>query len=255
MTEQSGNERGSANANRSSGESRALAGRRPRGLALVLLAGCAPCLLAACDPAPAARSWPAGTLLAIDEVPVSADEIAQDVVAVMLVEPQWGEAQLKRLAFNEIALPRALVRAQASEAARADARRSLDEQFSRIQSGTRFGPPSPSGAIGHEVSGQWKQIGLLAWGTAMALEPGNWSDAIEVPGAFVRVRLLSRQDGVVPAATSLVLDTIEARYAVAPAKTFDLDNAMKQHRLTIIDPAWAAIVPERTKYLMGVHQP
>ena len=30
---------------------------------------------------------------------------------------------------------------------------------------------------------------------------------------------------------------------------------MKAHRLTIVDPAWNAIVPERTQYLMGARQP
>ena len=32
------------------------------------------------------------------------------------------------------------------------------------------------------------------------------------------------------------------------------DEALRSHRLTIVDPAWEAIVPERTKYLMKVAQ-
>jgi hypothetical protein len=32
------------------------------------------------------------------------------------------------------------------------------------------------------------------------------------------------------------------------------DEALRSHRLTIVDPAWEAIVPERTKYLMKVGQ-
>ncbi len=252
MAERSGNRRGSASENRSSGPSQTLPRRELLALCLGL---CSYAWIGACDESKSARTWPAGTLVAIDDVPVSADEIAEGVAAVLLVEPQWNDVQLKRLAFNEIALPRALVRTRVGAAARDKARRSIDEQFARIAGGIQFGPPTNSGAIGHEVSGSWKQIGLLAWGTAMNLEAGVWSEVIEVPGSFVRVRLLSRKQGPEPAATQLVLDTIEAPYAEKSTAMIAQGSELEKHRLTIVDPAWDAIVPERTKYLMGIRQP
>ena len=112
-----------------------------------------------------------------------------------------------------------------------------------------------SGAIGHEIKGSWKQIGLLAWGTAMNLEAGAWSEVIEMPGSFMRVRTLSRKEGHEPAATELVLDTIEAPYSEKSNSMITQGAELEKHRLTIVDPAWDAIVPERTKYLMGIRQP
>ncbi len=252
MAERSGNQRGSASENRSSGWSQALARRELFGFCLGLLSYV---WIGACDETKSADAWPVGTLVAVDDVPISADEIAEGVAAVVLVEPQWGEVQLKRLAFNEIALPRALIRTRVSGLARDKARRSLDEQFARIQAGTQFGPPTDSGAIGHEVSGYWKQIGLLAWGTAMNLEAGAWSEVIEVPGSFMRVRTLSRKEGPALAGTYLVLDTIEVRYCEPSSAAIKQAAELEKHRLTIVDPAWDAIVPERTKYRMGIRRP
>ena len=252
MAERSGNQRGSASEHRSSDWSRTLARRELWGLCLGL---CSYVWIAACEETKSADTWPAGTVVAIDHVPISADEIAGAVAAVILVEPQWSEVHLKRLAFNEIALPRAIVRTRVADSERDKARRSIDEEFARIAGGAQFGPPTNNGAIGHEVSGSWKQIGLLAWGTAMNLENGAWSEVIEVPGAFLRLRTLSRKDGPEPAATEFILDTIEAPYAEKSNSKTNRTDELEKHRLTIVDPAWDAIVPERTKYLMGIRQP
>jgi hypothetical protein len=208
--------------------------------------------LAACNKDPKAHAWPAGTVIAVDEVPVTSAEVAQDMLAIVLMQPEWADPQLKRLAFNEISLPRALLRGKAGAEARDAARRAIDEKFARIQSGTQVGPQPSPGVYGHEVSGSWKDLGLTSWGMAMNLSVGEWSEVLEEPGAFVRVRLIERQDGPVPLAARLRVDRIDAVYAESKSVGY-LDSELKQHRLTIVDPAWDTIVPERMKFLMGVH--
>jgi hypothetical protein len=214
------------------------------------LAISAAALFGACDDSPAARSWPPGTLLAVDDVPITSEDIGLDVSTVLLIEPQWGDAQLKRLAFNNIALPRALARASVSPKSRDEARRALDERYARTVEGKQFGPVASSGALGEERSGTWTQVGIVAWGAAMLLQPGEWSEVIEEPGSFLRVRLLERDDPSVLAATSMRIDVLASDYIAPAARKPVDDEALSTHRLSIVDPAWQAIVPERTKYLM-----
>lgn len=207
----------------------------------------------ACNDHPAARVWPAGTVVVVDDIPVTSSEVAQDMLAIVLIEPQWGDAQLRRLAFNEVSLPRAVLRTRATKNERDAARRSIDEQLARIKNGTQVGPRAKADVFGHEVIGRWKEIGLVSWGSAMNLAVGEWSEVLEEPGAFIRVRLLERKEGPVPEATQLRLDRIEAIYT-KPDPAANGEVELHKHHLTIVDPAWETIVPERTKYLMGVHE-
>ena len=210
--------------------------------------------LCACDHKPAPHVWPAGTVVAIDDIPVTSAEVAQDMLGVILVAPESVDVQLKRLAFNEIALPRAVMRTQVAASARDTARRSIDEEFTRRTSGKQIGPRPVADVVGKEVSGGFGNLGMSAWGIAMNLEVGAWSEVFESPGAFARVRLLERKNGASPAATNLRVDQIEVRYAPKNEKQSTQDEELQRHKLTIVDPAWDTIVPERMKYLMGVHK-
>lgn len=212
-------------------------------------------MLGACPGEAPPTAWPAGTVLAVDDVPITAAEIAADMVPVILIEPQWNEVQHKRLAFNELALPRAIQRAAAPARDREEARRKLDLDFARITQGSLVGPPTSSGAVGEEVVGHWQQLGLGVWGEAMNLAPGQWSEVIECPGSFLRLRVLERTDGPVPAATHFRLDTISCPFGDPSSSRVPNDERLKAHRLTIVDPSWETIVPERTKYLMGIRSP
>lgn len=207
-------------------------------------------LLVACPESTQARSWPAGTLLAVDEIPITAEELAHDVATVLLIEPQWSDTQLRRLAFNSIALPRALSRARVSAEVRDKARAELDALHARMLQGRQFGPPTSAGVLGQERAGSWIRVGLVAWGAAFQLQPGEWSEVLEEPGAFLRVRLLERQDAPVPEEVSLRLDVLAVPFGDALSSKPPDDEELGKHRLTIVDPAWEAIVPERTKYLM-----
>lgn len=209
----------------------------------------------ACDEPLAERSWPAGTILAVDDVPIDGDQMAADVATVQLIEPQWTERQLQRLAFNEISLPRAVMRALSTPERVEAARRELDATFARVVDGAQFGPPTPGGALGSERTGTWRAIGLTAWGAGMAVPDGEWSPPIEEPGGFLRVRVLERTPGPVMAAESLRLDVVAARFELTEQSETDPDAELARHRLWIVDPRWEAILPERTKRLMGASKP
>jgi hypothetical protein len=252
VSEASGNERGSAGTLGARRVRRAPGSPWTSGLASLFAAAA---IFGSCEDEQSSVVWPPGTVVAVDAVPVTADEIAQDEAAVLLVEPQWSDRQRKRLAFNELVLPRAILRARSTPEQREAALRSLEEQFARLASGTQAGPPTAAGAIGHEVGGSWMQLGLAVWGPAMNLEPGVWSEPFETPGAFVRVRVLERTEGDKPARTLLRLETLSVPFTSDPATDTAIDEMMRKHRLTIVDPAWETIVPERTQYLMGVHGP
>jgi len=245
VSKQGGNQHGQA-----AGAGRvALRGRR----CFILLGSIAAAgLLLACPEPTQARAWPEGTLLAVDEIPISSEELAADVATIVLIEPQWNDTQLKRLAFNSIALPRALARARATAEARDKARAELDVLHARMLQDRQFGPPTSAGVLGQERAGSWMKVGPVAWGAAFQLQPGEWSEVLEEPGAFLRVRLLERLDAPVPAAVGLRLDVLAVPFGDALSSKPPDDEELGKHRLTIVDPKWEAIVPERTKYLMKV---
>jgi len=255
VSEHSGNERGSAERSLAAAPASALLHGLARIPRISWAVAIAMFWVGACERDHSPRTWPAGTLVCVDEVPVTAEDLAQDVAGVMLVEPQWTERQHMRLAFNESALPRAMVRARAPAAAREAARKQIDAEFARISADGPMGPPTESGSLGTEVSGSWRELGLVAWGAGMGLEPGTWSELLEVPGAFLRVRLISRSNSPIPAATQVRLDMLEVVYSETGRGLVASETELRKHRLTIVDPDWKAIVPERTKHLMGVKSP
>lgn len=240
---------------RTSGNRRGVRARNSSIARALALAAVAAWMVGACDDPRAERSWPAGTILAVDDVPIDGDQMAADVATVQMIEPQWTERQLQRLAFNEITLPRAVMRALSTPERIEAARRELDATFARVVEGAQFGPPTPGGALGSERSGTWRAIGLAAWGAGMSTPDGEWSSTIEEPGGFLRVRVLERTPGPVMAAEALRLDVVAARFELTQTAEPDPDTEFARHRLWIVDPRWEAILPERTKRLMGASKP
>ncbi|MCC7014093.1 MAG: hypothetical protein IT454_16165 [Planctomycetes bacterium] len=227
--------------------------------ALALLAGSTCVFLGvACDddePQPGAtRAWPAGTAVAIDDVAISATQVDLDSVYVERLEQSASPAQLRRLALTNISIPRVLASAlapQKREAALAEARAAR----SALDSGTFAGPPRPEGTLGALAEGDWTVLGLVVWGTAMDLPDGVWSEVVEEPGRFAILRRLGRRDGAVPMATVVKIEALVFPWLDETSAAQDIEAEHDRHRLTIVDPAWEAIVPELLKYRMGGKQP
>lgn len=220
-------------------------------LAVALSAGAA-----SCEPQPAAqtvaRTWPAGVVLAIDEVPIYASEVDQASAAVQLVEPTASPAQLRRLALSNIVLPRALAHAMAPSE-RAAALKLAQDKLAELRQGVS-GPPRPDGLAGEKVEGMWTDLGLGNWYAALELPDEQWSEPLEDSGSFVLLRRLWRRDGPVPMATAIAVDALRFDWLDAAQRRALLDAALDQHKLEIVDPAWREIVPELYQYRMGARR-
>ncbi len=220
-------------------------------LAAALLA-CLPSCEEAAPPTQAPRAWPAGVVLAVDDVPIHEAEVDHASAAVQLIEPAVSPAQLRRLALSNIVLPRALAHALAPrerEAALKLARERLAEL--RAES---VGPARPDGLMGEQVEGMWTDLGLGNWYAALELPDDAWSEPIEDAGGFVLMRRLWRRDGPVPMATVVAIDALRFDWIDSAQRRARLDAALDRHKLQIVDPAWREIVPELYQYRMGARQ-
>jgi hypothetical protein len=222
---------------------------RIAGIALVLLAACGD---EPDDDAPAV-TWPPGTILALDGVPISIEEVDAALVPVHLIEPSKSDVHKQRLALTNVVLPRAIARLLSGER-RAAARALIDDLHRRAQAGLLPGPSGPHGEYGEWHAGQFRELGLVAWGAAFDLLPGEWSPVLEDTGSFLIVRVLGRTDGPVPEATQFELDVLREPYLPPGIGPHEIEAKKDELRLTIVDPAWRTIVPERDQYRMGAHR-
>lgn len=204
------------------------------------------CALSACDPAPAQKSWPAGTVFALDELPISADEIdaAADVIAQL--EPDSVTAQARRIALTNIVLPRAAGILVAG-AKREEARRNAAKLENALAAGAN--PDDPlEGALMQRREGIANDIGFEAWTYASAAEIGRWSEPLETIGAFEVVRLDERSNAPSARQVRYKLRVCVVPYVDDTNLKGVIDGQLDRSKLTIVNPEWAEIVPEMWKH-------
>jgi hypothetical protein len=197
-------------------------------------------------------TWPEGVVMAVDGIAIHAEEVDRASAIVQLIEPAVSAQQLRRLAFSNIVLPRAVARALAPQKREA-ALRETQEKLAALRAGTDATPPKSDGAIGTYIEGQFPELGLMSWAAALELEDGVWSEPIEDAGSFVLLRRFWRRDGPVPRATVVSCDMLRFDWLDPDPLTRrgELDRAIDVQRLRILDPAWREIVPELIQYRMG----
>ncbi|HVS20018.1 MAG TPA: hypothetical protein VMT18_15545, partial [Planctomycetota bacterium] len=78
--------------------------------------------------------WPAGTVLAVDDVPILAAEVDAATIPVQRIERRAVDAQLRRLALTNIVLPRLLTRLLGGEE-RARALSEARDALARLRAG------------------------------------------------------------------------------------------------------------------------
>lgn len=203
--------------------------------------------------AQATVSWPVGTVLAVDDVPINVEEVDHESIWIQPIEPGVSAPQLRRLALTNIVLPRLISRLMAPSEHTA-ARQEADETLARLRAGEFVGPPNPEGGVGTRITGGWQELGIVAWGVALELEDGAWSEVVEDCGRFFVLRRLKRIEGVMPIATRVEVDLFSFPWLPLEDLRDSVDRAHAEHALTIVDPEWKAIVPELIQYRMGVHE-
>jgi hypothetical protein len=205
-------------------------------------------LAPACDEPQAVEdgpTWPLGTAVAVDDIPISIDEVDQASVWVERIEPRSSGPQLRRLALTNVSLPRAVAQAMAPRE-HARARSEAGEALAALRAGTWSGP------AGEVVEGNFQALSIEVWGRALDMPLGEWSDPIDDIGRFLLVKLLEREDLPHTAALRVKIEVHAFPYLPEDA---DVEAAKERHRLTIVDPAWREIVPELDQYRMGARTP
>jgi hypothetical protein len=225
---------------------------RPHHLLLVACALPVACTDAGEDAGPAEREWPEGTVLAVEDLPISADEVDAASAWIERIDRKATPDQLRRLALTNIVLRNKVAQLLAPEA-RDKALENARGALKQLREGTWVGPPGPDGLYGERRSGDFRLIGVPAWGTAMDLAEGEWSAPVETTGQFLLVRRLEMRSAPVPLAIELELDVLAFPYLDPLGAEGQVEAAFDRYRLTIVDPAWRAIVPELLQYRMGVH--
>jgi hypothetical protein len=206
-------------------------------LLLLFLQACAP------ESPPAAGTsaeHPEGTVLLVDEQPLTAGEMIRLTADIRQLYPEYSLLHARRLALTNEFLPRLAARAREPErwsAARTACMEANDELEARA---TR-------------VEGRFHGLGLSLWSAARHLPVGEWSAPLDLPGRWVRLRLDERLEAADPREEFLRVSLVEFGY-LAPAPNA-LEEAIDHARLTVIDPSFGEAVPEQWKHRMRGSRP
>jgi len=189
------------------------------------------------------RTWPAGTVFAIEDEPIQAQDVDQWLDTFRLIEPSNTKPSLRRKIFANMTLPLSVGR-QLDPAKREAARARALEVAEQLRSDA---PPAPE-----RVTGTWKDLGLHAWGTAQRLPAGEWSDVLETVGQFYLIRTVALPSDAQDPTAAITVD----RFAFPYIEDFEpkqlLESGIDSMTLTIVDPEWDEIIPEHYKFRMQV---
>lgn len=223
--------------------------------AAALLAACALVAGPACDHGPVAAppsTYPPGTVLALNGLPIRAQDVDVYAEAYARLEPGFVEAHCRRLALTNVIFPRLAAVGIDPKAREAAHKRAL-EYKAALDGGASASSPLVGPA---EVrrQGNWKTIGLDAWIATVDRQNGAWSDVFETPGAFELVRLVER--GKQAVAQEVQLDVAVVDFPYLDGDVFHtIDAALDAARLEIVDPAWRDYVPTLWQHRLHAQSP
>lgn len=211
--------------------------------------------LASCDPAaPAPKTWPAGTVFALDGVAIGAAEIDAGADVFAQLEPDLAMPHLRRLAFTNIVLPLVAGRNLAGPERDRALVRASDLKGVLDAGGTPGGPLA--GATVATREGTAGEIGFEAWSYAATAEVGRWSEPLESVGSFELVQLEERSAAGAARAVRYKVRVWTVPYVDAANPRGAIEGQFDRSKLEIVDPAWDEIVPEYWKHrLRGGNRP
>jgi hypothetical protein len=200
-----------------------------------------------------ASSWPAGTVLVFNDVPIRADDVDSIASTFAVLEPQDTPVQLRRLALSNSTFP--LIAAQGIE----PARRATAEQLARSYREALEKGDLPSGPLTGPMEiervGYFKDLGFEFWRVAIDLKPNVWSAVLETPGSFHILRVKSRKESSQPGRTRLTIGAFDFPYLDAATVRPDIEGALDRSHLTILDDSWRDAVPAALRYRFHVESP
>jgi hypothetical protein len=200
-----------------------------------------------------AKTWPAGTVLVLNDVPIRAEDVDPIASSFAMVEPQDTPTQLRRLALATSIFPR-IAATGVDPARRAEALKLAQSYRESLDKGGFPEGPLP-GPMEIEREGVFKDVGFEFWRVAIDLAPGTWSPILETPGSFHILRVKSRKESSHPGGTRLTIGAFDFPYLDAATARSDIDAALDRSRLTILDDTWRDAVPALLRYRFHAESP
>jgi hypothetical protein len=200
--------------------------------------GCAP------RPEEAKPSWPEGTVMVLDGEPITAAEVDQHIDSLTTIDASFTKPHRRRLVLTSVIFLRAYARAH-PDRPREEARAEAEEWRSKLLADALALPLAPP------VSGNWDRLGIEYWFPLRELEPGEWSEVVELCGRFAVIQLVSRDHAPRGGQEWFEARFVEFPYVDRPEL---LPNRVRDATLEIVDPAWQEIVPGYWKYEMRKDQ-
>ena len=192
-----------------------------------------------------AQAWPAGTVLVCAGDPIRADEVDPTAESLQALGPNFTQPHLRRMALTHVRLPLAAGRAQAANGRRAEARAEAAAYLELVSAGgPRPAEPAPGGPS-EVLEGPQDVLGVPLWVLLQGLEIDTWSAVNELPGRFVVVRLVSRDEDPQPQREQYRAEIAAFPYVQDP---MSLTSAALNADLIVVDPAWEALVPGSWRY-------
>lgn len=196
----------------------------------LVVAACGDAEVASADRAPASP----GAALRLGSVEISAADVEAAAAWFAELEPGGSSTQHRRRAIVEHLLPRAAIRLALPEAS-ASAAEACRRRRAELD-GPVLGPEGPDAS--RTVTGSWRELGIDAWATARAGEPGRWSDPVAGIRHFLLVRPWPEDQedrGIVRAELEL--------FPIEGAEAVDVDALVREHGLVVLDDAYLSAVP------------
>lgn len=192
-----------------------------------------------------AQAWPAGTVLVCAGDPIRADEVDPTAESLQALGPRFTLPHLRRMALTHVRLPLAAGRAQAATGRREEARAEAAAYLEAVSSGVpQAAEPAPGGSS-EVLEGAQDVLGVPIWVLLQGQEVNSWSAVSELPGQFVVVRLLSRDENPQPQSEQYRAEIAAFPYVQDP---LSLTSAALDADLIVVDPTWEALVPGSWRY-------
>lgn len=188
-----------------------------------------------------ARDLPAGTVMVLDDRPITAAEVDIYVEALGAIMPSFTVTHRRRQALTNLVLPLIYGRVHNPEA-RKSARAEAEAWRRAFLAGELVAGP------GEEKVGNWDVLGVGVWWVLRSLDEEAWSEVVELPGRFVVIQLLGRDHNKHGGREFFSAHVVEFPYVKYPG---NLTQDCLEGKLEFVDPSWREIVPGLWKYSMA----
>ncbi len=203
----------------------------------------------AADVAP--PTYPAGTVLALDHVPILGLDVDRVADVIEELYPEYTRPHLRRLALTNVFLPRAAVSARFDVA-----RAAMQARVESAREGSAQRDEADWEALGaflDDRRGGHASLRLPVWVCVKDLELGAWHGPFEDVGGYFFARVLEVLEVGRDGTKDRFGPGLHVRLAVFPYldeldRTRVIDEALEAVELHVVDPAWGALVPEAWKY-------